>query len=309
MPPEPTPPKQWPIDNYWRESNKRISQHWYISFCLMMSALQDYLTGLVLQEKNNLSWATTCYYYSMVHTGRLLAFCTIGDYPTRHIDLRNLYRNRPVRATWLNRFIEGGLAQTDSVRIDRDALVAAPRGLFDELGTSSNLDVRIRSFSRKLDCLAELRTDSNYEPLLIAHEKHHVLVTESFERLVTAASSAASEATSLAVGAYTAYVNASHLLNGHRDSFKLLSNRYVRDRLYMCLLEKIGPNNEAKEKLKSLCKSLRFKIRATAKQLEQAEQIEEQINLEQFESKQSLMNEFRNKIRNLEYVTRVTAEE
>ncbi len=44
---------------YWRESDARVKQFWYVSFCLMMSSVQDRLTGLALREKGNLNWMTS----------------------------------------------------------------------------------------------------------------------------------------------------------------------------------------------------------------------------------------------------------
>lgn len=80
----------WPSHAYWRESEARIKQQWYDSFCLMMTSAQDRLTGLMLRESGNLNWATTAFYYSGVHAGRLLCFVCTGDYPTGHAQLADL---------------------------------------------------------------------------------------------------------------------------------------------------------------------------------------------------------------------------
>ena len=290
MPTEPTPPEQWPINNYWQVSNERISQHWYISFCLMMSAVQDYLTGLVLEGKDNLNWATTCYYYSMVHTGRLTVFCKVGDFPTGHGALRNLLNNGQANLDWLNsKFL-------------RDS------------GTHTSLQWResneqIDIFSQKLSRLGELRTDANYESLIIAHEKKHKLVTDGFTRLVNAAGTAASEAVSIAINSYKSYVNTSPLLDARRGGFKIISNQYVTGRMYIALIEKVETSNEGNESLESLRKSLEFEVSEIPENSQQAGQIEEQIMLEQFESKQSLMKKFLEKIRSFENVNKIRAEE
>lgn len=327
MPPESTPSDQWPISTYWREPDERISQHWYISFCLMMSAVQDYLTGLCLQQQGNLNWATTCYYYSLVHTGRLLAFCIVGDFPRQHDKLRNLYKAaymptewkaepsnkneqkagdiEVVPFNWLNGFLNRKGARNS--RIGPQKFSTRVSGY---LNHSDNKDLdELRLLAGHLNRLGVLRSDANYESLIIAHEKHHNLVSGGFGILVKAANSAASEAVSLAINVYKVYVNTSLLLNDHREALKLISDQYVTGRLYICLLEKMGANEEAKEKLESLCKSLKFDITGTEELRKQAEQIEQKINLEQFDSKQSLMKEFLSKINNLENIGRIKAEE
>lgn len=322
MPPEPTPPEQWPIHTYWQESEKRISQHWYISFCLMMSAVQDYLTGFFLHEKDNLNWATTCYYYSLVHTGRLLAFFIVGDFPTRHDELRNLYKKaymppdwkaeplsmteqqagaiREVRFNWLNGFLERrGVANQQICPSIFSAKVN------EHLNLSNKVDLDyLRRFAGSLNRLGILRTDANYESLIIAHEKEHRLVTDGFTRLVSAAKTAASESISLTIRSYKAYVNTSPLLNNQRDGFKLISNQYVAGRLYIALVEKVGTSNEVKESLESLCKSLTFDILESLEHSEHAEQIEQLIKLEQFDSKQSLMRKFLEKVERFEQVVK-----
>jgi len=53
-------PDAWPISTYWCESPERVSQHWYISFCLLMSAVQDYLIGTSLKHSRNANWAVKC---------------------------------------------------------------------------------------------------------------------------------------------------------------------------------------------------------------------------------------------------------
>ena len=104
-------------------------------------------------------------------------------------------------------------------------------------------------------------------------------------------------------------VNTSLLLNSRRDGFKLISNQYMAGRLYSALVEKVGASNEVKESLESQCKFLTFNILESLEHSEHAEQIEQLIKLEQFDSKQSLMNQFLEKIKALEHAMGIRAEE
>lgn len=292
MPPESTKPEQWPIHTYWQESNKRISQHWYISFCLMMSALQDYLTGLFLYEKDNLNWATTCFYYSMVHAGRLVSFCITGTYPTQHLHLRKLYDNQSVSLNWLNQFIKNRTIQDTTVN---DFLQGASEFL-ETLGDSDQTSKKLKTFSEQLCSLGELRNDVNYESLIIAHEKYHNLVTEVFWDLSDAALQVSLNATSLAILTYKTYILKSSLLNDRREAFKCISNEYVSQRLKKYTQEKIKDSSECKKDLSKFCVDLKFEIDAK-KDSKQASEIKKQISMTAFEPKMLRMSQFSEKVR------------
>ena len=315
MPPEATPLDQCPIATYWRQSPEKISQHWYISFCLMMSAIQDYLTGLCLEEYGNLSWATTCYYYSLVHTARLFSFCVAGDFPKRHIDLRNLYKAAYMPAEWkadLTSLSEVRAGSISCVRFDwlndfsgQSRISVCPSDVSSQIDRlfsrhKDKYEDKLRSFSLRLNRLGLLRSDSTYEPLLIAHEKYHVEVTGCFKRLVRSARSAGSDAALLAIRAYRSYILRCPLLNSRRATFRLLSNQYVVGRLYASLIDKIKSCDKALRKLSSFRKTLVFQVRKTEELESQYQQIQDQINMEQFLSKTSQMYRFREKIENLE---------
>ncbi|MFC1793768.1 hypothetical protein ACFL3Q_09310 [Planctomycetota bacterium] len=315
-PPAPACVNQWPINTFWQTSDERVSQHWYISFCLMMSALQDNLTGCVLQEKKNLNWATICYYYSLVHTARLLTFCVVGDYPRLHKPLKELYKaanmasywkadpedNReseagsvgPIRFNWLCDF--SGWQTTDvdpsDFRMGTDELLAR---------LTRTHDRKLKSLSSDVNRLGLLRNYANYESLLIAHEKHPVLVTELFERLAKLAKSASSNDTALAIATYKSYIQRSPLLENRRLAFKAISNQYVAGRLYTCLEEKVKCSKRSMKRLNSFHRSLRFRISGSIEQQGQTEQIEREIKMQQFEPKTSQMNRFQKKIENFEH--------
>src|SRR5439155_2199997 len=134
LPPSLTDMSNWPSYAYWRESDDHVKRLWYVSFCLMMSSVQDRLTGLALQESGNLNWATTAFYYSGVHAGRLVCFVCFGDYPMGHAELATLLAptqrtrtgqpSRRFRLDWLNKFLKYVRANNDNAALQNSQ---APR--------------------------------------------------------------------------------------------------------------------------------------------------------------------------------------
>lgn len=45
---------------YWRSSQQRRAQRFYVAFCLLMFTIQDFLLGLKEREGQNLNWSATC---------------------------------------------------------------------------------------------------------------------------------------------------------------------------------------------------------------------------------------------------------
>lgn len=230
---------------YWRESDARIKQCWYVSFCLMMSSVQDRLTGLALREARNLNWATTAFYYSAVHAGRLLCFLCAGDYPTAHADLANLLApagNGRVRFDWLNKFraYVGGTP---------GAQVAAPQGTPAQLRSSllrtvgagfPGASARVDRFAPLLSAFKNLRNDANYESLLIAHEKEHFLVTKGFDELAQAANDVSDIATEMATALYAENLVTGDPFAQDRDRFLAAHRLYLRGRFERSLIEKFS---------------------------------------------------------------------
>src|SRR5690606_27889861 len=94
-------PDQLPFE-YWNRDNDGRTQYYYLALCLMVASLQDALLGQVERRNRNLNWSATVSYYSLVHSGRLIAFATLGDYPTQHASLRRLFNGEQVRLDWLS---------------------------------------------------------------------------------------------------------------------------------------------------------------------------------------------------------------
>ena len=118
-----------PSVEYWRAVPERLPQRFYIAFCLLMSSVQDLILGQKERESNNLNWSATCFYYSLVHGGRLLCFLALGDYPTKHADLRKLLSGRLQRLRsdvypfdWLRGFTQHRDGRGDSCEPTLDLL-------------------------------------------------------------------------------------------------------------------------------------------------------------------------------------------
>lgn len=167
--------------SYWR--GQRQPQRFYVAFCLLMSTIQDAVLGLKERRSHNLNWAATCSYYSLVHAGRLLSFLALGDYPTSHAELRQLIsgagnpprRRLPPRGypfDWLREF-----SQLAGAEPNRRAPATIPTRLselrscmVDYLLTIGVVDAseHLGRFGNTLLAAGPLRSDSNYEALLIA---------------------------------------------------------------------------------------------------------------------------------------------
>lgn len=214
---------------YWRTRQERVPQRFYMAFCLLMSSIQDWILSLKEIESQNLNWSATCSYYSLVHGGRLLCFLALGDYPTRHPELRTLMAgmeettgNRqtgPNRQTtghrqansdgypfdWLRGF--GRIEQTRQTHTIGGQLLQKRELLAAYLEDIRVPEARTRldEFGRLLKAAGPLRNDSNYEALLIAHEFHHIKITKAFQSLSDAMARAAGASLPLFIDAFNGF--------------------------------------------------------------------------------------------------------
>ena len=76
-------------EDFWNKDEKHQDQKFYVSFCLLESALGDFAIAQDTHSHNKLSWASIMYYYSLVHAMRLICFIVNGDFPS----LENLILN------------------------------------------------------------------------------------------------------------------------------------------------------------------------------------------------------------------------
>lgn len=94
---------------YWDQDDQLRDQKFYTAFCLLGAACNDYAIGIDLATENKLNWAATTLYYSMVHCGRLACFVALGDFPTGHTQLHQLFERGEVSSkTWMEGFLPDG---------------------------------------------------------------------------------------------------------------------------------------------------------------------------------------------------------
>lgn len=288
---------EWPSYRFWTKTPERVAQHWYVTFCLLMSAIQDSLIGMALQDKKNLNWSVTTSYYGMIHTGRLLCFVISGSFPKGHYDLCNLLKDstQPVQLNWLQKFVKDlgpRAAEETDVRTS-----LCRRDIADKLKRwDSGIVPELESFSNRMDKLRRLRNNSNYEALLIAHEKKHVIVTDCFAKLAVSAQAAARDSMKLAARIYRLYVERSPLLENKRVTFKNLSNEYVKGRLYLGIKEKLYSFRPATEALLELSVTLKFCLPSESRDESNLSELKDFISIHKFGGKTALMEDFSRKI-------------
>jgi len=294
-----------PSLQYWTASQDRILQRFYVAFCLLVSAIQDAMLGLREMELETLNWSATCSYYSLVHQGRFLAFLGIGDFPKSHERLGRLYRGDSAPVTgrdgmpfdWLSRFARVGGTEALARRswdqyldIVRRYLVALD---IDDVPT------RLTSFSQTLSVAKELRNDSNYEGLLIAHEYDHPIVTPAFRSLANAMGEAAQMTLPLVVGAFMAYVDRDAELDRERDAVRAFVHDYAQRRIMDSIRPKLAGSWPLERRLLLLVQQLRSSNRPSV----DYRSIETSVGLGDFGEKSALMHDFRTRIALLDQAT------
>lgn len=173
-------------EEFWNQDDRHKDQKFYAGFCLLESALGDYAVARDLHQHDKLNWASTAYYYSMVHALRLLCFVAKGDFLTGHEKLARLYRDNCLHSLrdkdlWLHHFIRNSRAD------DTINLITLRREDITEYfvgGQTPPLpDEKLKRWGEILDKARECRNDSNYEGLIIAHGYRHCRVTDDFNKL------------------------------------------------------------------------------------------------------------------------------
>lgn len=189
MPPTP--------NDFWNRDTTHRDQKFYTAFCILQSAMSDYALGCDLKSRNCLNWSATAYYYSMVHSSRLICFLAEGDFPTNHQKLASLFSSSGnVKTTWLNNF--NGTPGIDTSRSQISNYYAG-----SSLITDSLLEKMGNVLIHSCDC----RNDSNYEMLLMAHELNHEYVSPSFDKLTRSLNIHAESFIQVAIDAFKIFVD------------------------------------------------------------------------------------------------------
>lgn len=312
--PNPPPPVDmcaWDSYAYWRADGARAKQCWYVSFCLMMSSVQDRLTGLALAESENLNWATTAFYYSAMHAGRLLFFVCSGDYPTQHRDMNAILEggNGRAKVDWLKKFhgyigtpgTAGGVEEKSTAATDLRA------SLMNAVAASCpGSDAAVQRFMPLLPKFKNLRNDSNYEALLVAHERNHFLVTDTFRKLTCAADKASAISVDMAIGLYLEHVKSAQQFQAEHGRFLSAHRLYLRGRFEQSLSEKFKGSPRALAVLREAIAALATPDNPPGEAgSQEVEAFLEPIMYGQFGQKQGLMDRWEGDVASLEAVVGV----
>lgn len=156
-------PELHPAFSYWRVDEQRLGERIYILACLLWTSLHDYC--LAKRFSNQFpNWSAICSYYSMVHALRFFWFLSYGSYPTGHAQMAKSLRadERGAAADWRS-------VQRSCTRIKAEAFEC---WLSERLANES-LSKTLLSVGNAFDQARQLRTDSNYESLILAHQYYH----------------------------------------------------------------------------------------------------------------------------------------
>lgn len=212
-------------EEYWNRDPQHQDQKFYTAFCLLESACGDYAIGVDLSLQQKLNWACTVFYYSLAHAARLACFLAEGDFPTGHRELGNLFiRGRVGGRTWLEGDIGRYIREKEGVELSLsrefalDNLVTCFSGESAMNQCPDDLRRRFERWGRPLSRARDLRNDSNYEGLLIAHEYHHQRVTRDFFRLASVLRKAAKAVVPEAIALFKLFIN-SHPRKEHWYAF------------------------------------------------------------------------------------------
>jgi len=285
-----------PSIGYWRNSPDRIAQRFYISFCLLMSSIQDRFLGLMEYENRNLNWSATCSYYALVHGGRLLSFIALGDFPTGHSKLKELLgccrRSKPEKKVldWLADFTKENI---DYGKLDLFDLKELLVTWFVQHGVE-DFGLRLRRFAEILGIAAKLRNDSNYEALLIAHEHQHGFMTGVFRRLASAMSRATGVALPLITEAFSAYVDNDAELDQKRPAYRNFWHYYLYKRVLPAVAAKLQGHPRLRGDLERLAREIQPQAPAPSRWYDDLDQM---VSMEFFNPKTGLMEKFESNIK------------
>jgi len=176
---------------FWEQNSEYQDRKFYVAFCMLESTLSNYAVARDLHVHNKLDWACTTYYYSLVHALRLICFMAKGDFPRRHDKLAELFKGETSRGKWLTNFLRQ--CQNSGVNVNETDFSLQDIISALSSGTASETERKFRRWGEILDKARDLRNDSNYEGLIIAHEHAHIRVTEDFRNLALVLKKAAEE--------------------------------------------------------------------------------------------------------------------
>ncbi len=274
-----------PLD-YWKAS--RQPQRFYIAFCLLMSSIQDWALGRKEAESQNFNWSATCSYYSLVHAGRLLSFLALGDFPTRHFELGEMLKpgaQARVQPDWVRRFTRGAATSARENAGDLRQVIIQYLGKVGVHDPSQDID----RFGVLLSGAKDLRDDSNYEALLIAHEYRHRTVSDAFQQLAQCIGDAAESQLPLVIQSFHGFIDRD--LVGERIAYWSFVREYLAWRLVPAIERKLPHSPSVRAKVQEVVATIQIPTEAAA-----YDHLEKAVSLDLFDPKKRLMESFVNKI-------------
>ncbi len=293
---------------YWR--GHRQPQRFYVALCLLVSSIQDWALGQKERVSGNLNWSATCSYYSLVHASRLLTFLALGDFPMSHAQLRRLLSFNEPAPTPPRRSPDGypfdwlrGFSHTSTADLRTTHVATVPGSLVDlrmgivqylsQIGLDSAGE-RLERFGKVIAAAGPLRSDSNYEALLIAHEYRHVTMSSAFETLSRCMGDAAQSQLPFAGEAFCGFVKTDPDLAIERAAYGHFGRVYLDQRLIPAILRKLTGFPDVEAELQRLVARIQLPdTQADYRRLEDA------VSMNIFGQKARLMNDFGRRIEDL----------
>ncbi|MDI6892284.1 MAG: hypothetical protein QMD08_04750 [Actinomycetota bacterium] len=244
-----------------------------------------------------------------------------GDFPIRHDVLAKLFKGGTCRGrAWLRDFLRHSQVERVNVGETDFGLEDVVSALPSE--APAGMEQKFRRWGEILDKARELRNDSNYEGLIIAHEHAHMRVTEDFRNLALVLKKAAEEILPEVIIIFRNFIDR----HGRRDYWYAFLNYqergeglyYLEDTLRYKLLGRanmhwspqepeIGHSivmfdRDSGDLIIGHVRKWVQPLRLSAINSAFAEEVLENIRLGIFNEKQSLMKSFREKIGSLRYI-------
>lgn len=283
---------------FWDQNAAHMDQKFYSGFCILMSACSDYTIGVDLYQERKLNWAATTMYYSLIHSGRLVCFLSIGDFPTGHGQLGQLFaRGETKGGSWLDAYKKKRFIDLGNERVENRFALSEIHQVLRNMGVASrSIEEASTVFGIVLPRACELRNDSNYEGLLIAHQYRHVIVTKEFQQLVAAFNKASSYLIPAVVNMFQQFVDSSP----RKDLWRAFLNwRAEREGLYY-LEDSLQDKVLNRRAIRHVLRWLEPLRQRPDLQIDLARQVHENIVMGTFGAKSRLMNDFQGKIYDLD---------
>lgn len=290
-------------NEFWN-SEHRIPQKFYTVLSIYISANHDYAVGLQLKENGMLNWSATASYYSMIHSVRMLIFIVEGDFPKMHNTYEKLFEakdgnilNKEIKCDWFNQ----------ELLDDTDVEILHPKTNLEKITQHYktklefyNFDSHVKEIAKLTPYCKNLRNDCNYEALLIAHEYNHFVVEPAFRDLSNTMSQVALKYLNLALKCFEHYLLYDSSLSTNNLTYQYLTQHYIMSRVIEQLKKKIAHQNI----INHLCRINRIFIysgqnKFSNQVISDAKRLEEAFSFDIFTGKRSLMNKFKEKIKNL----------